>query len=446
MIGQELERKFSDFKELGPPPYIPRSGRLNLADRMVSTVVGARRSGKSFRVLQAADELVRQSAIPSWDHVCLVDFDNPILGNVAATELSQIQKTFLKINPNFGLKTPIVFILDEIHRISGWEDYVIDLSRNPIWKVIVTGSSSKLLRTDISTALRGKSISSTVYPLSFTEFLRFNNFDHAPGSTKGQAEIRALFDLYLKWGGYPAMPFMPDYSREPLLREYFDTMLLKDIVQRHDAGKPRLCAQLYYYLLANIGRPYTLKSAYEFLRQGGHATSRDAVRDYIAWAEDAWLLFNVPIHSGSLKEQERNYRKVYSIDWALAIHNSSVWDGSYSRALENMVYLHLRRNHPRVHYYLTRGKRQEVDFLVSDIHSKTLMALQVSLDITHPDTLRREVEPLASTAAYFGINDALIITLDEEREIKHSGRTIHALPAWKWMLENTGQEDMLNFS
>lgn len=435
MIEQELQRKIEDFRELGIPAYVPREGGIHVLDRMVSTVIGARRSGKSFRVLQVADEMIQQGTLPSLDHVCPVDFDNPILANLAAADLTLIQKTFLKINPSFGLKTPLLFVFDEIHRICGWEEYVIDLSRNVHWKVIVTGSSSKLLKEDIATALRGKSVSSAVYPLSFNEYLRFRDFHGKPASTKGQAVIRAMFDDYLKWGGYPALPAAPEFSREALLREYFDTMILKDIVQRFNVSKPRQCTHLYNYLLSNIGRPYTLKSAYDFLKQSGYATSRDAVRDYVAWAEDAWLLFTVPIHSPSHKEQERNYRKVYCIDWALAIRNSMVWDGSYSRALENLVYLRLRRKYPRVRYYLTRSKRQEIDFLVSDERGKPVMAVQVCMSIAHQETLKRECEPLVAAATYFGIRDNLIITLDEEQRIEQDGVTIHALPAWKWCLE-----------
>ena len=176
-----------------------------------------------------------------------------------------------------------------------------------------------------------------MYPLSFAEYLRFREFKGKAASTRGQAAIRGLFDEYLKWGGYPALPGAPAYSREVILREYFDTMILKDIVLRFNVSKPRQCAQLYNYLLSLIGRPYTLKSAYDHLKQTGLATSRDAVRDYIAWAEDAWLLFSAPIHTDSRKEQERNFRKVYCIDWALAIRNSLVWDGSYARALENIA-------------------------------------------------------------------------------------------------------------
>jgi len=435
MIEEELQRKIEDFRELGIPPYVSREGKLHLVDRMVSTVIGARRSGKSFRVLQAAEELIKNGFIKSLNQVCPVDFDNPILANMAARELNLIQKTFLKINPEFSLMTPLVFILDEIHRIPGWEEYVIELSRNVHWKVIATGSSSKMLKDDISTALRGKSVSSTVYPLSFNEFLHFKNFEWKQASTKGQAVIRALFDEYLKWGGYPALPGAPEYSRDALLREYFDTMILKDIVQRFNVSKPQQCMHLYNYLLANIGRPYTLTSAYEFLKQGGYATSRDAIRDYVGWAEDAWLLFTLPIHAHSQKELERNYRKVYCIDWALAIRNSLVWDGSYSRVLENMIYLHLRRNFPRIRYYLTRSKRQEVDFIVSDDRGKPVMAIQVSMNIAHTETLRRETEPLLATASYFGIKDNLIITMGEEKRIDRDGVIIHAIPAWKWLLE-----------
>ena len=77
MVEQEIERKIEDFRELGIPKYIPREGKLQLVDSMVSTVIGSRRAGKSFRTLQATEELVAQQVIGSIDQVCLLDFDNP---------------------------------------------------------------------------------------------------------------------------------------------------------------------------------------------------------------------------------------------------------------------------------------------------------------------------------------------------------------------------------
>jgi len=434
LIEQEIQRKISDFRELGIPDYIPRSGKIHTVSQMVSTVIGARRTGKSYRVMQQANELVKDGFIESLEQICYLDFDNPILSSMKSRELGLIQRTFLKMGPEFTLKTPLVFILDEIHKIPGWEEYVIDLSRNPFWQVLVTGSSSKLLRDDISTALRGKAIASTMYPLSFAEYIQFRQFKGSTHSTSGQAKIQQLFSDYLKWGGFPAIPQTNPYTREALLHEYFDTMILKDIIQRHNATKPAQCIQLYYYLLSMMGRPSTLKSAYEFLRQNGHATSRDTVRDYITWAKDAWLLFAVPIHSNSQKEQERNYRKIYSIDWALAIHNSSVWDGAYSRALENLVFIQLHRTYARVHYYLTRRKRQEIDFLVSDEHGTPCASIQVCMDISLPDTLKRELEPLLATARYFGTSKNLILTMSDSRQIVQDDITVDVIPVWQWCL------------
>ena len=436
MIEREIERKIEDFRELGIPDYIPRENRLQLVGNMVSTIIGARRAGKSFRAIQAADELIAQKVLRSINQVCLLDFDNPILSNMNATDLKLIQDTFLKLNPDFELTTPLLFILDEIHKVYNWEEYVIDLSRNPNWKVIVTGSSSKLLRDDIATELRGKAISSTIYPLSFSEFLKFKRFGYKRGSTKGQAEIRRLFDEFLKWGAYPALTGVEEYTKEALLREYFDAMILKDIIQRHNVSKPQQCIYLYNYLLSNISKSYTLMSAFRYLKQAGFNTSRDAVREQVHWAEDSWLLSNVSIYSDSLKEQERNYKKIYAIDWGLANKNSLIWDGAYSRAFENMVFIHLYQRWHRIHYYLTRKKRQEVDFIAVDANGRPGMAVQVCMDIDQENTLNRELEPIIAAARYFAIKENLIITYNQEKDFHRDGILVKAIPAWKWLLND----------
>lgn len=435
MFEQEIERKIGDFRELGFPEFIPRESRLQMADNMISTIIGARRAGKSYRTIQAASELIKRKVIKSINHICLLDFDNPVLSSIKATDLKIIQNTFLKLSPDVDLKTPLLFVLDEIHKISGWEEYVIDLSRNPKWKVIVTGSSSKLLKHDIATELRGKAVSSTLYPLSFSEFLRFKNFKSDYKSTKGQAETRRMFDEFMKWGGYPAIVNAEEYTKEVLLREYFDTMILKDIIQRYNVSKPKQCIHLYNYLMSNIGKAHTLQSSFRYLKQAGFKSSRDSIREYINWAKDSWLLFTVPIFSDSLKDQERNYKKVYAIDWALANKNSLIWDGSYSRALENMVFVHLYQRWSRVHYYLTRTKRQEVDFIAIDSKGHPALAVQVCMDISHEETIKRELDAIFATAKYFKIKENLILTYNQEKDFQAEGITVRAKPVWRWLLE-----------
>lgn len=433
----EIQRKIGDFRELGFPDYVPREGRVHLVKNAVSTIIGGRRAGKSFRALQAAAELIKEGKVPSIRAVCPLDFDNPILSEMNARELKGIPAIFLKVSPEFDLKSPLVFLFDEIHKIPGWEEAVIDIARNPHWKVIVTGSSSKLLRDEIATELRGKAISSSVFPLSFREFLKFKGCAHDIRSTKGEAEARRYFDEYLKWGAYPAIANLEEYSRAALLREYFDTMILKDIIQRYDVGKPRVCTQLLSYLLSNISKPATLQSAYAYIKGNGFSTSRDAIRDYTNWAMDSWLLFMVPLFSRSHKEQERNHKKVYCIDWGLAVQNSAVWDGSYSRALENLVFLHLVRGFPRVHFYLTKPKRQEVDFIALNTNGRPELSVQACVGIDREETLERELEPLVAAAKYLGTRSNVIVTLNQEKSYRREGVSVKVVPAWKWLL--TGQ-------
>jgi len=435
LFESEIIRKISDFRDLGFPKYIPRETELLMVENMVSTVIGSRRAGKSYRVLQAANEMIQKKIIKTIEHVCYLDFDNPILAEIKAADLHIIQDTFLKINPEIGIKTPLLFVLDEIHKVDGWEQYVISLSRNSNWRVVVTGSSSKLLKSDIATELRGKAISTTIYPLSFKEFLGFKGLKKLSGSTQNIAKIRRHFDEYLNWGGFPAVSKLDTHIKEAVLREYFDTMILKDIIQRYDISKPRMCTHLYNYLLANISKPFTLQSVYKYLKQSDFHSSKDTIRSYIEWARDSWLLFSIPIYSDSLKEQERNYNKVYGIDWGLAMKNSTVWDGYLSRALENMIFLHLCRNFYRVNYYLTQKSRKELDFIAIDNRGKPELAVQVCMDIDDEDTLKREVESLSISSEYFGIKENLIITYNQEKIIHNKRVSIRVVPAWKWLLE-----------
>ena len=434
MIENEIRRKIEDFRELGLLDFIPRMNYVHEVKNSVSTIVGARRSGKSYRAKQIIFEAIKNKTIDSLNNVVYLDFDNPILEKAQSSDLQLIQHVLFKITPSITLKTPLIFVLDELHKIDGWEQYVIELSRNPFWKVYVTGSSSKLLVEDIATELRGKSISSIMYPLTFTEYLKFCNHKEISFSTKGNAELLRHFDNYLEFGSFPAIPETNERTKELLLRDYFNTMLLKDIIQRHNVSKPNQCTSLYKYLISCISKSYTIQSAYNHIRQSGMSTNKDSIKDYIKWAEDAWFLFSIPIYSDSIKQAEQNYKKSYCIDWALANFNSPTWDGHLTRAFENIIFIHLKQFYSNVNYYLTRTDRKEVDFIVSDTRKVPQMLIQVSMDISNKKTLNRELAPLLQTAKYFNTKENYIITYNHEDTYSSEGIKVYVLPAYKWLL------------
>jgi len=399
MANNEIERILSDFWELGFLPTKPREGQILVAHQMVSVVAGVRRGGKSTRVLQHAEELIANGKLPSIRNVVWIDFDNPILATLKADELHLIERAVQRLNPSFEIHTPLLFIFDEIHKIEGWENYVIQLSRNPYRKVVVTGSSSKLLQGDIATELRGKSITTHMYPLSFSEFLGFN--DIPPGSSsKAVADITRCFDQYLRWGAFPALYHIIDAFKPQLLREYFDTMMLRDVIQRYNISKPAQCTKLLTYYYSNMAKPHTLKASYEYIKSTGMPTSRDALRSYTEIAEDSSMLYSIPIFSNSLKDRERNYSKIYPVDWGLAQHTSPVWYGYLSRALETIVFIELKRRGFCVNYYLTRKDRKEIDFVVSK-QGQVIALIQVSMNTSNQKTFDREIAPPHSHCQIF---------------------------------------------
>jgi uncharacterized protein len=438
IIQEEIERKLLDFRELSFPEYTRRNVVVKEAAQVVSTIIGARRAGKSTRALQVADEAILMKRIPDKNHICYLDFDNPILDRIKPEELKLIQIQFLKINQDFNLKTPLFFIFDEIHKIAGWEEFVIELSRNSSWKVFVTGSSSKMLREEIATALRGKALSSIVWPFDFSEFLVNKGITELSGSTSGIAQKKRFFDEYLRWGAFPAIAGTNETVKEALLKEYFDTMLFKDIIERYNVSKPKQCIYLLRYLLSYISKPFTFNSAYEALKNSGFSTSKDSVHDYLEWAEDSFLSYRISVFSESIKEQSRNYSKIYCVDWALANFNNRVWDGALSRSLENLVFIQLKRLEYNVHYYRTREKRQEIDFIVTDQKGKIIHLMQVCYSFTDDNVLKREIEPLKTAMKYFNLKESLIITADTENEWIIENGIIKAVPAWKWLLGNAG--------
>ena len=100
-----------------------------------------------------------------------------------------------------------------------------------------------------------------------------------------------------------------------------------------------------------------------------------------------------------------------------------------------MVFIHLYKRWPRVHYYLTRTKRQEVDFIAVGSKGHPALAVQVCMDISHEETIKRELDAIFATAKYFKIKENLILTYNQEKDFQAEGITVRAMPVWRWLLE-----------
>lgn len=394
----------------------------------VVVLKGVRRSGKSTLLKLLVLDLHRRGI--SRDRILIVNFEDsrfyPYL------ELNLLEKIFETYRTFVNQKEKCFVFLDEVHYVPMWEKWVgryRDLYPHEV-KIIVTGSSSKLLDSEYATALTGRTLSVTVFPLSFKEYVGFKGV-HVGADLLSiiskKREIVALLKDYIENGGFPEFLSV---KQKRLLGEYLDGILYKDILERYRVRDAKTIKQIAFYLLTNISKEYTYNSLRKTFK-----VSLDLVRRYVGYIESAYLVFSVNMFSYSLKEQEVNPRKIYCIDTGLRNVIGFKFSEDYGRLYENLVFLELKRRIGDLLmeiYYWRNGKR-EVDFVVKEGLKPTEL-IQVCWDIEDPNTKKRELTGLLEGMRKFKLNQGLVITEDLEGEETFEDKKIRFIPLWKWLL------------
>lgn len=392
----------------------------SIAIREVTIITGVRRSGKSTLMYQMADHLLKNGVKP--EQILFVNLeDNKLAGDALDDIYSSYREN---LNPD---KKAYIF-LDEIHRREKWESWVrrhYDLDSN--CKFVISGSCSYLLKREYSTLLTGRNLTFEVFPLSFREFLSFRNINTDTAKLrKGiildktkHAVINALRE-YLNFGGFPDIFFRENEFKTRLLAQYFEDILYKDIVDRHNSNS-RKTKDLALYLITNVTGLISLRNL-----RGSLGLSYESIKDYLSYYKEAFLFFTVDHFSYSLREQKTNPSKVYCIDNGLRNAVSFRFSEDEGKLAENLVFLELRRSGGDIYYWKDKG---EVDFIVKN-RDQTLSAINVS----HTDDINpREAEPLQEFKKKFGkTKEMLVITRDVEKK-EHD---INYTPLWKWLLTN----------
>ncbi len=238
-----------------------------------------------------------------------------------------------------GLSSRDVIVFDEVQLIDGWEKWVRRAVDKKQCKVIVTGSSAKLLSGEFASSLGGRGIGFRVLPLSFKEFNRVTK--------------KSLLD-YFKIGGYPEVVLNPN-KKDKLLESYFELALIKDIVSRYKVRDVSALRNLAFFLLTNSGKLTSLKKIRSSL-----GLSYDTIRQFIGYLESSFLIFQVPFFSYSLKKSLIKQRKIYAWDLGMQQYASKSFNEDLGRLAESAVAIEL--NHRKFDLYYWKEKN-EVDFI-----------------------------------------------------------------------------------
>lgn len=409
---------------------IPREARRALLpwlDRPeVVAICGMRRCGKSTLMRQLVRSLV-DGGVEAKDTL-FVNFEEPVFleRGLDVAALDRVFDTYFELlRPR---AVPYLF-LDEVHNVDGWERWVRARSETGRARIVVSGSSSRLLDPDLATVLTGRHLTHTLWPLSFTELLRFRGIevrDQADVLRHG-ARIRQELSLFLRHGSLPEVVLAEDDEiRTALLKQYFRDLLYRDVVRRHQIRDVRALETVaHHYLMntANLATYNRLKNTY--------GLAMDQIRSYTRYLEESFLVREVPRFSYKVSAQARAPRKVYAIDVGLRNAVAFRYSEDSGRLAETVVFNHLVRDPDvRIFYFQGRG---ECDFLVWR-GDRAEQAIQVCYESegTLPE---REVAGLEEAMDAVGLEEGLILTRGVEEGTEPQGRRIRALPLWRWLSE-----------
>ena len=376
-------------------------------------ITGIRRCGKSSLL----NLLMRQINVPD-SQILYINFEDPMFANDLNIELMEkIWEVYrIKINPD---KKPYIFF-DEIQLIPKWEKWIRKIRDLELGYIFITGSSSKIISREFGTALTGRHISFTLFPLNFKEFLRFKGFNilyDEKEIIKNTLWLRKYFEEYLIKGGFPEIVLT---DNEELLKNYFEDILYKDVILRHEIRDVNLLRRLANYCLTNLAQQTSINSLKNTFK-----VSFDAVRSYLNYLVESFIIFQISIFSYSLKVQEINPKKIYCIDNGLRNAVSFKFSKDEGKLVENVVFLELKRKNKEIYYW--QGKN-EVDFVIKEIDGSL-----TAMNVTYTDEINlREIQGLKEFKEKYTeeVKRLIIIT----KNIEKQEEMINYLPVWKWLL------------
>lgn len=436
MKGRIMKRKLrevmSQFYADGlPMGIVGRARPFSEVCNNATVVKGMRRTGKTYFTYLRMKELLA-SGVP-LERIVHVNFDDDRLAGLVADDLHLLVDLHTEMFPAAADERGYYF-LDEIQNVRGWERFARRLIDSHHVQLCLTGSSSRMLSSDIATEMRGRSVEVEIFPLSFAEYLTYNGiFSELPtlvDAPRIAGKLRKAFADYLVCGGFPDAQGLATSPRIQLLQGYLDAVVYRDILERHDVANVQVFRYALQYLLQNFARKVSVRAMSGVLRQLALPHDRETLGSYLDYFADAYFAYPVPLRTDSLAVRRTNPDKYYLVDTgmigALKVQN----DEEKGFVLENAVFMQLRRGFNKIEYYNTR-KGDEVDFFVTDRATQATRLVQVAYEMSKSETKAREFAALREARRETGIEDCTIVTRDDEFE--EDG--IRVVPAWKWFLQ-----------
>ena len=371
--------------------------------KLIKVITGLRRSGKSTLLSLFENHLITSGV--DRNHIIRMNFESFEFDEITNyKELhAYINKRILDPNKRHYI------LLDEVQQVSSWERVINSFLVDANVDIFITGSNAYLLSSELSTLLSGRYVEIKMQPLSFKEYLEFLDSDK-------EMSLPEKFNQYLEYGGLPTIVELLDNPDTigPFLEGIYNTVLMKDVIERNGVRDAALLESILKFIAANIGSIVSTKKISDYLTSSGRKTTSDTIDNYLKMLENAFIIYKANRYDLKGKMFLKTLEKYYIVDIGIRNRLIGLRNTDYGHVLENIVYLELLRRG----YEVSIGKigSLEVDFVASKPNEK--IYYQVSATIMDEKTRERELRPLESISDNY---PKYILTMDQTVFNDYSG-------------------------
>ncbi len=375
----------------------------------IKVITGVRRSGKSFLL----DDF-KKYVIENVKEANIISFD---LSSLKYEELREyhalndyVEKHYVNNKRNF-------LFVDEVQMCKGFELALNSLHASRKYDIYITGSNAFLAGSDLATLFVGRTYTIEVYPFSFAEFMRYFNYQ----------DRYEAFDKYVREGGMSgSYEYQTLEDKYGYLRETYDTLIVRDIEEKHGVKNVAVMDRLSDFLMDNASKPTSTRNITNTLISSKIEASNKTIAEYVKYLCEAYAFYKVRRYDIKGKRYLTSTDKYYLSDHAFRYAKLGTKVANFGDTYENIVAIELMRRGYEV--YVGAMRNSEIDFVA--IKDGEKLYIQVSYLIIERETMEREVAPLINIPGGY---QKLLIAGTRQSEMQYEG--IRIVDIADWLLE-----------